>query len=214
MHASLSMQYVEGERCCSKSTSTSRISSSGSSSLKALIHSSIWSTVVDPVMIEPPALHARCFAQASAISVGEIPYFSASFMYASAATIEVGMPYRGWKPGWPRMRDWLSGRSAFAALCHLDPSKYLPVSTPPARTPYGSPTTPKRCAASHVSDSYVLFSSEKSFWHETGRGTPSRSAVVQNMVMPKAFSLESPQCLMRPASSSRFTESTCRSKTS
>lgn len=55
---------------------------------------------------------------------------------------------------------------------------------------------------------------EKSFWHETGLGTPSLSAVTQNIVMPNAFSFERPQCLISPASSNRFTATTCASKTS
>ena len=143
-----------------------------------------------------------------------MPYRSARATYSADAAIAAGMPYRGWKSGVLRIRHSPSGRSAAAATLAFEPSKYFPLSTPPARQPYGSPTTPKRYAASHVSPSYVRLSSEKSFWHETGRGQPSLSAAKQNIVIPNAFSFESPQCLIRPRSSSRFTLFTCASNTS
>jgi len=78
----------------------------------------------------------------------------------------------------------------------------------PARVPYGKPTRPKRYAASAVSFSYMRSHSEKSFWQLTGRGTPSLSQVMQNMVMPYAFSLDKPQCLIKPASNSALMDST------
>ena len=62
--------------------------------------------------------------------------------------------------------------------------------------------------------SYVWLRIEKSFWQETGSGHPSRTHAAQSIVMPYAFSLDTPQCLTRPASMSSFIASTVRSKSS
>lgn len=61
-----------------------------------------------------------------------------------------------------------------------------------------------------MSSSYVWLRMEKSFWHDTGRGHPSLTHVVHSMVMPKPFSLETPQCLMSFASKSSLMDFTVR----
>ena len=65
-----------------------------------------------------------------------------------------------------------------------------------------------------MSSSYVWLRIEKSFWHETGSGHPNLTHVAQSMVMPNAFSLDTPQWRTNPASISAFTASTVRSKSS
>lgn len=55
---------------------------------------------------------------------------------------------------------------------------------------------------------------EKSFWHETGNGHPRRSHAQHSIVIPNAFSFDTPQCLIRPRSNRRLMLSTARSKSS
>ena len=52
----------------------------------------------------------------------------------------------------------------------------------------------------------------KSFCTLTGRGTPSRSHVKQNIVTPYAVSFDRPQCLIKFASNNPLTARTCASK--
>ena len=73
---------------------------------------------------------------------------------------------------------------------------------------------PNLYAASHVSASYVWFRMLKSFWHDTGSGHPSRSAVLQSMVIPNAVSLLTPQWRINPSSKSFMMDLIVRSKSS
>ena len=74
------------------------------------------------------------------------------------------------------------------------------------------PTTPRWWHASAHDVSKVLLLKLKSFCTLTGRGTPSRSHVKQNIVTPYAVSFDRPQCLIKFASNNPLTARTCASK--
>merc|ERR1719313_1737028 len=187
-------RVVVGERYCSWIASIASHNSVGSVSKRnAPKHSSTYFGDVVPVMT--PALYQRSRAHAIASSVGVRPHASANLAYAFVASTASGPLYRGWKSG---ERFWRDRGVA-------SPVMYLPVSVPPDRTPYGKPTTPKWWHASATSPSNERSLSDMSFWIQHGRGTPSLSAAMQNMVTPYAFSFDRPQFLIKPLSSRTLT---------